>query len=115
MTLNFKTPNTDLGEFVVGEVPAPLQYEFLDSDGVPINLTGYTVQYLIREQHAAKSTTVVRTGALITPLTGIVGYTWTALDFLDPGSYISEFKVTNTVQTWVSILITFAVRQAVGP
>jgi hypothetical protein len=97
---------------VIGEKPAPLQYQFQDSAGVALPIVGYTVKFNVREQSAAGATQY--NGALIDGPNGIVGYTWLGTEFLTPGTYLSEFWTGNGAQRYASWVITFQVRSAIG-
>jgi baseplate upper protein BppU len=107
------SPSTVIGPFVVGEKPAPILYSFQDSNGLAINLTGYTAKFEVREQDAPFTSD--RNAAVVSPPTnGVVQYTWVGDEFPTPGHYLAEFWVGNGGQRWASILIEFDVRGPVG-
>ena len=64
-----------------------------DGGGDPINLTDATVRFHMR---AIGSTTpkVDAAASVISPLSGIVRYTWSAADTDTTGSFQAEFEVT---------------------
>lgn len=100
-----------LGLFTVGEKPAPLVYQFLDNDGLVINLTGYTVKFV---WEPVGGTDTTGNGILLVAASGTVQYTWTGTEFAVPGQYQGEFWVGNGTNRWASVLITWTVRAAVG-
>lgn len=74
-----------IGLYVTGERPDPLEHTFLDADGAPIDLTGYTASAVIQAPNAATGVDV--TGVSVpSPATGTVR--------VDLGSLI------NTPGTW---------------
>jgi hypothetical protein len=99
------------GPYVVGEKPPPLTYQFLDSTGLAINLTGFTAKFVVKEKYGTATT---YNATVSTPATGITTYTWAGTEFLTPGSYQAEMWVGNGVTRYDSILIKFDVRGAIG-
>ena len=106
-------PNVDLGDLVVGEKPAPVQYQFLDSNGAPIDLTGYTVKIIVRERDASVGNQF--NGVLANAAAGIAQYTFTGAEYPTPGHYMAEFWAGNLTQRFASYIITFRVRASLGP
>lgn len=101
-----------VGPYVVGEKQAPLEYQYLDSAGVPIDLTGYTAKFVFRERDSASAITA---NAVVTnPTSGKVTYTWTGTEFTTSGHWMAEFWVGNLAQRWCSWLILFDVRNSLG-
>jgi hypothetical protein len=107
-------PTVGIGPFVVGEIPAPLAYDFQEFDGTVLDLSGYTVKFYYREkfdQTAATRSAVLQPSAN----KGRVVYSWTGTDLVSPGHYSAQFFAGNGVQRYASNLITFDVASAVGP
>jgi hypothetical protein len=105
-------PNVLLGELVVGEKPAPLQYQFLDSSGKPIDITSYTAKFIVRER---LSLTATQFNASVTDgPNGIVTYTWVGTEFTTPGRWLGEIWVGNNVQRFASILVEWDARLSLG-
>jgi|SRR5882757_281404 len=109
------SPSVEIGPFVVGEKPMILRYTFEDSNGNPLDLTGYTGKFSYRENSCGVGTAVIRNAVVISPQTdGKVEYTWQGDEFPTPGHYIAELWVGNNAQRFASILIKFDVRIPVG-
>lgn len=109
-------PSVDLGSFVTGEVPLPLEYQFLDADGQPIDLTGFDVatfqwgEYV----HGGFVDAVTETASVSTPATGHVTYVWDGDELDRPGEYGAVFFVNDGTTQYASVLITWQVCLAVG-
>jgi hypothetical protein len=101
-----------IGPYVQGEKPPPLVYQFLDSAGAAINLTGYTAVFNFRP---VDGTSTAGLATVTTPLTGQVTHTWTGAEFPSAGDFWAEFWVGNTVQKFCSLRLEYNVRVAVGP
>lgn len=105
-------PTVTTGPFVVGEIPAPLVYQYLDDAGAPIDLTGYTAKFVYRERDGAPTT---GNATVSDAPNGKVQYVWTGTEFPTPGHYRAEFWAGNGgVNKFASVLITFDVRNPVG-
>lgn len=100
-------PTVEIGPYVVGEIPPPLEYTFLDSAGVAINLTGFAVRFQRALVDGGFVDPVTMNGALTDAVNGKVTYTWTAADFPSPGRYGGMFFVGNGVNRYASWLITW--------
>lgn len=103
----------DIGPYVVGEKPAPLEYTFLDSAGVAVNLTGYTAKFIYRRTDDTSPVTANAT--VSTPAGGKVTYTWTGAEFATPGQWWAEFVVGNGTNRFMSLRLEYTVRAGVGP
>lgn len=106
-------PSVVIGPYVVGEKPPPLVYQFLDSAGAAIDLTGYTAVFNFRKVDGTASTAGLAT--ITSAATGHVTHTWTGAEFPEAGDHWGEFWVGNTVQLFCSLLLKYNVRAAVGP
>lgn len=105
-------PSVQIGPYVVGEKPTPLQYTFQDSVGAVLDLSGYTAKFVYREQYGV-ATTVNAT--IPSPTGGVAQYVWTGVEFPTPGHYRARFWVGNNAQRFASVLILFDVADAEGP
>ena len=101
------------GPYVQGEKPADLVYQFLDSSGVAIDLTGYTGFKFQFQEHDGSAT--VATAVLLDAPTGKVAYTFTGVEFTTPGRYRAQFWAGNGVHRLASVDIFFDVAAPVGP
>jgi hypothetical protein len=99
----------EIGAYVEGERPEPLEYQFLDADGVAVNLTGFTATFRLQ---VGDPPGVSNAAAVATPLEGKVTYTWAA-DDLVAGALRAEFVVTNGTNTYVSDRLVGVVRAAI--
>lgn len=76
-----------------------IQYEFLQEDGTPVDLTDCTARQSIRKEDettAALTITSADSEITITPLTGIVVSVFTAADTadLDVAKYYTDLEIT---------------------
>jgi baseplate upper protein BppU len=101
-----------IGPYVMGEKPAPLTYQFLDSDGNAINLTGYTAKFSYQEHDGSP---VTANAVVSDPVNGKVAYTFTGAEFATAGRYRAEFWTGNGTNRFASVDITFNVAVSVGP
>jgi len=100
-----------IGPYTVGEKPAPLEYQFLKSDGTPIDLTGWTAKFQYRRSDAAATTV---NAAVSDPTAGKVTYTWTGTELSTPGTWWCEFWVGNTTNRYASKRLEALVRASIG-
>lgn len=100
-----------IGPYVIGEKPAPLVYQFLDSSGVAINLTGFTVKFSYQERDGVA---VTANGSLFDGPTGKAQYTFTGNEFATAGRYRAEMWVGNGTNRYASVDINFDVAVPVG-
>lgn len=101
----------EIGPFTAYELPGQLTWQFLDDDGDPMDLTGFTVKYH-HLRHGGS--TVTRAGVLVTPASGIVGYSPVAADLNTAGVYKGQFEVGNGVNRYYSDDIVYRVKEAVA-
>lgn len=103
-----------IGPYVVGEIQSPLQYTFLESDGSPMNLTGYTAKFVTRpvDDESAVATYAASVSA---PLAGEVTYAWTGAEILTPGRHWAQIWVGNTTNRFASLRMDYSVQASVGP
>lgn len=109
-------PNAHLGSFVVGEVPPPLEYQFLDADGAAIDLTGFTVVTFQWSEYVQGQfvNPVIESGTVSAPLLGQVTYVWDGDEFAAPGEHAGIFYVNNGTVQYASILILWQVCLPIG-
>jgi hypothetical protein len=99
--------------YVVGEIPPPLTYQFLDSSGAPIDLSSaYTAEFTWRERDGLPGG---GSASVSNPVNGEVTYTWTGLEFATAGRYTAYFWVGNLTNRLASVEINFTVQIPVGP
>lgn len=98
-------PTVEIGPYVVGEIPPPLEYTFLDASGVAINLTGFVARFQRAEIQGGFTGGVTVNAAVTDPVNGKVTYTWTATDFPHPGRFGGMFFVGNGTNRYASWLI----------
>lgn len=103
-----------IGPYVTGEIPSPLQYTFLESDGSPINLTGYTAKFVTRpvDDESAMAT---YTASVSSPTAGEVTYTWDGTEITTPGRHWAQIWVGNTTNRFASLRLDYSVQASVGP
>lgn len=69
-----------------------LKTTLVDSDGLPINLTGASADFIMKDFNNG---IVLNTPMdIVTPLGGVIQYDWAVGDTDVPGTYYIEFKVT---------------------
>lgn len=100
-----------IGPYVMGEKPAPLTYQFLDSDGNAINLVGYTAKFSYQEHDGAPT---VANATVSDGPNGKVQYTFTGAEFATAGRYRAEFWAGNSTNRFASVDIVFNVAVSVG-
>jgi hypothetical protein len=101
-----------IGPYVVGEKPSPLEYQFLDSSGSPINIAGWTAKFQCQELFG----TVFSGSATVTDgANGKAQYVFTGSEFPTSGQYRAAFIVGNGSNRFESVLIKFDVSSGVGP
>lgn len=97
--------------YVIGEKPSPLDYQFQDSTGAVINITGFTAKFSYQERDGA-AVTANATVPLGTD--GKARYTFTGNEFATAGHYRAAFVVGNGTNRYESVLIEFCVATGVG-
>lgn len=109
-------PSVELGSFVVGEVPPPLEYQFLDADGAPINLTGFTVVTFQWSEVVQGQFTmpVVDVGSVSDAVNGKVTYVWDGDEFNSPGEHAAIFYVNDGTTQYASLMIVWQVCLTIG-
>lgn len=107
-------PTVEIGPYVTGEIPPPLEYTFLDANGVAINLTGFAVRFQRAEVAGGIFVNPVTVNGVLTDaVNGKVTYTWVAADFATPGQYAGMFFVGNGTNRYASWLITWTTCRSV--
>lgn len=100
-----------IGPYTVGEKPAPLVYQFLDSAGVPIDLTGFATEFHFQR---ADSTAATGAATVSDPAQGKVTHLWLGSELSSPGIWWCEFWAGNGTQRYASKRLEATVRAAVG-
>jgi hypothetical protein len=97
--------------YVIGEKPSPLEYQFQDSTGAVLNITGYTAKFQWQERDGAaqSASATVPTGT-----DGKARYTFTGTEFATAGHYRAAFIVGNGTNRFESVEINFDVSIGVG-
>jgi hypothetical protein len=98
--------------FVIGEKPSPLDYRFLDANGTPINITGFTVKFNYQEHDGVA---VSANGSVADGPDGKARYIFTGNEFTTAGHYRAEFWAGNATNRYASVEINFDVSVPVGP
>lgn len=96
-----------LGTYTEGEIPEPLEYQFLDAGRQPLDLTGFTATFSLQIVGEAATSTDAVVGD-----NGKVTHVWSALE---PGIFYAEFVVTNGTNTYISERLHGVVRKALVP
>jgi hypothetical protein len=103
-----------IGPYVVGEIPAPLEYTFLESDGSAVDLLGYTAEFITRPTDDVSAVSVYP-AAVTDPANGVVTYTWDGTELESPGRHWCELWVGNGTNRFASVRMEYGVRASVGP
>lgn len=96
-------PQLTIGPFVMGEKPSALQYTYLDTNNVAIDITGYVARIMFREKDSV--TPITRNATVVTPTGGIVSYAWQGDEFATPGHYLIQFWIGNGATRLASALL----------
>ena len=99
-----------IGPYTAGEIPPPVVYQFLNSAGTAITLTGYTVKFLYR---VGSATAVTRDATLDNGATGTVSYTWVVADLATAGNVTGEFVVGNATNRYGSERLSWVILEPV--
>lgn len=100
--------------FVVGEIPDPLEYQFLDGNGAPMPLAGYSAKFSTRLVEGSVPIVNNAAATISDAPNGKVTYAWTGAEFPYPGKYYAEFWIGNGTQRYASVRIKFTVRSTVS-
>lgn len=90
-----------IGPWTSGEVPEPIEYSFLDSDGTAIDLTGYTATFQLKIGEAD----ALELDADVDEDAGTVTHTWVEGELERTGTYgtiRAGFWVSNGTNTYAS-------------
>lgn len=107
-----RRPTVELGSFVVGEIPAPLEYQFLTDLGDPLDLTGFTTarfQWGLHGTGGEFTNPVDRAATVSNAVNGEVTYAWVGDEFTVTGPHAGLLHVTNNVTQYASLLLTWSV------
>ena len=98
-----------IGPYVEGEIPEPLEYQFLDASGAALNLAGYTAAFRLK---VGVAPTLVLPAAVSTPAEGRVEHVWQAGELATSRSVRCQFWVTNGTNSYASKLLMASVEAA---
>lgn len=76
-----------------GDTAVVLTSTLRDGAGVVVNLTGASVKWNMRKV-GSRLLKVSAAGTVVTPLGGVVSYTWVTADVNEPGMFHGEWEVT---------------------
>jgi hypothetical protein len=100
-----------IGPYVVGERPSSLTYQFLNSSGAVIDISGFTAKLNYQERDGA----AVSVNASVSDgPNGKATYAFTGSEFATAGHYRAQFIVGNGTNRFISVDITFDVAVPVG-
>jgi hypothetical protein len=105
------TVSINIGTYVIGEIPPPFTYQFLDSSGAPIDLTNYTAQFACQEFYGAPFT---GTASVSDAVNGKATYVWAGGEFSTAGQYRATFTVGDHTNRFTSESIVFTAQLPVG-
>jgi hypothetical protein len=82
--------------YMLGDAAPDLEAQFIDADGTPLDLTGYTVEFDMGPPGGSPSQAVVDRAAaiLVYAARGFVTYSWAPGDLATPGTYRARFYAT---------------------
>lgn len=104
----------EIGPFVTGEIPDPLEYQYLDANGAAMPISGYSATFTVRERFATIPTVNTVAAVVTNALLGKVTYTWDGTEIIPQGRYYAEFWIGNGVQRYASEAIEFDVYDSIG-
>lgn len=107
------TTTVDIGAYADGEIPAPLEYQFLADDGTPIDLSGYDAEFSLK---IGDDDAITLPASVSDADAGKVTHTWLEGELVRTGVYGGircEFIVTNGTNTYVSLKLTGFLRRAI--
>lgn len=99
-----------LGPYTAGEKPAPITYQFLDDQGVPLALTGSWVAKLEQRNRSTGDTVTEATPTFDVP-TATATFT---VATTDPGVYTGELWIGDGSNRYASVRFAWLTRAAVG-
>lgn len=99
-----------LGVYTVGEVPPPISYSFLDSDGNALDTDAFAADDATFTYRRSRSTTETERAAVLAPATGVVTWTPVAADFATPGVFYGKFFIDNGTNAHASVLLVWETR-----
>lgn len=107
----------ELGGFADGAIPPPFEHTFLDHDGVPVDISTFTVFAMNITSDPVVGGPLGDGNIDFTTdgIDGKVTYEWSATDMASPGRYRAQMWVSNaTTQKYESDLITYLVYDGPG-
>lgn len=106
----------ELGAFAAGAIPPPIEHQYLDFDGLAVDLTGFTTLSMNIEASPTVSGTLG--GGTIEFKTdgtdGWVVYTWVVDDMAEPSGYVGQMWASNGTNRYESDLFIYSVYDGPG-
>jgi hypothetical protein len=109
--MSHKRPRKELGPYSVGEIPRPIEVQFLDAEGAALAITGFDAEFIIEQiSGTAAAGLGAGTASIADGPTGVAQYAWAAADFAQAGRYQGQMWVgdgTNrlaSVELWWDVL-----------
>ena len=91
-----------IGPYTKGELPRPIDITIEDELGVVIDLTGFDADVVIDSIDQTVPGLGVGAATVVTPLSGLTRYTWTAVDIATAGLFRLQMWVDKSGTRYAS-------------
>lgn len=82
-------------DIVSGDNKTELQFTLKDKTGVAVNISGFSIKFLIRKQGASTNTNTSNNDCtIVTAASGIFKYTFATGDIPTSGTYLGQLQIT---------------------